>query len=66
MTTTTDLINLLKKYEKGASGRSRELSFQIKINGGKEKYINSIDISFLGSSDGCAGAELLLKLNAVT
>ena len=55
--TTTELINLLKSIEFGASGRSREISFEV---GRKHIYEPNITISSTG--DGMAGAEVCLKI----
>lgn len=55
--TTTDLIELLKKLEHGASGRPREISIYT-----PDGYYHLPDIKFSGSGDGVAGAELLLKI----
>ena len=50
--TTTELIELLKKYEKGGvTKRPRELKFHITM--GKEKlFIPSSDIRFISCGDG--------------
>lgn len=55
--TTTELIDLLKKLEHGASGRSREISIII-----QDRFISSPPIRFRSSGDGCAGAELCLEI----
>lgn len=62
--TTTDLIKLLQDIEKGASGRSREISFYIEgINGTVFVYHPEIVISSTG--DGYLGSmlSLLVKTN---
>ncbi|MBD8348594.1 hypothetical protein [Dysgonomonas sp. HGC4] len=60
--TTTELIKLLQKLEKGASGRSREISIYTKDESGEEVCImrESHTLVFGSSGDGCAGAELQL------
>lgn len=60
--TTTELIELLQKYEKGATGRSREIRIYTKdMNNDLTSVVNESDsIDFLSSGDGCAGAELSL------
>jgi hypothetical protein len=55
--TTTELIELLKSIERGASGRSREISFKV----GKE-HIFEPDITISSTGDGIAGAEVCLKI----
>ena len=55
--TTTGLINLLKSIEKGASGRSREINFEI-----NDEVFFSPDVKISGTGDGCAGAEVTLKI----
>lgn len=55
--TTTELINLLKSREFGASGRSREISFRI----GK-RYIFEPNITINSTGDGIAGAEICLEI----
>lgn len=57
--TTTDMIKLLQSIEKGASGRSREISFYI-----GELFIASPDIKIKGTGDGIAGAELTLNIES--
>lgn len=59
---TTELIKLLQKYEKGASGRSREISFQIK--GTRKSFIPESEVTVIGTGDGCAGAEICLEIRA--
>lgn len=60
--TTTELIKLLQNVEKGASGRSREISIYTENINGEEicimKESDTIEINSTG--DGCAGAELSL------
>ena len=62
--TTTDLIKLLQQVEKGASGRSREISISFKMKSGQIVKIldENGDISILSTGDGIAGAELSLIL----
>lgn len=55
--TTTELIELLKSVEFGASGRPREISIEIDDN-----YLAEPIIKIVGCGDGAAGAELLLKI----
>lgn len=60
--TTTDLIKLLQKLEKGASGASREITIYKEDETGELVSLmkESDTIEFLSSGDGCAGAELSL------
>ena len=58
---TTEMIELLKSVEKGASGRSREISFEIPP-ALKDAYIHEPDITIGSTGDGCAGAELCLRI----
>jgi len=53
---TTELIEILKRLEKGASGRSREISFSIK--GEYEHFMGDPIIEVSSTGDGCAGAEI--------
>jgi hypothetical protein len=55
---TIELIKLLKSVEYGASGRPREISLYI----GKD-FISKPEIKIEGTGDGCAGAELILKID---
>jgi hypothetical protein len=57
--TTTELIKLLQQVEKGASGRSREISIFLHE---KMTFLDRPDISIYGTGDGCAGAELRLLI----
>ena len=59
--TTTELIELLKSVEYGASGRSREISF-ILVGVDDDLYISEPIIKLSSSGDGVAGAELTLSL----
>jgi len=60
--TTTELIKLLQKLEKGASGKSREISVYKRDEMGElVRLMKETDtFEFLSSGDGCAGAELSL------
>ena len=58
--TTTELIELLKSVEFGASGRSREISF--KIPSKSKTFISNPDIKVSATGDGIAGAEVTLNL----
>lgn len=55
--TTTELIKLLQSIEKGASGRSREISFKI-----GDDFIFEPIIKISGTGDGCCGAEVNLEI----
>lgn len=63
--TTTELIKLLQKAEKGASGRSRNISIsRIDDNGELVDVVKKSDIlSIASTGDGCAGSELNLVIN---
>jgi hypothetical protein len=65
--TTTELIELLKLHEKGASGRSREISIWTtsKKKGNLQKAVlkESDSLILRGTGDGCAGAELILTIS---
>jgi len=54
---TTELISLLKSLEFGISGRPREISLQI-----GDEFLPEPSIVFDSSGDGCAGAELCLRV----
>ena len=60
--TTTELIELLKSIETGASGRSREISFEIKNT--RKSYIHEHSIEVCGTGDGMCGAEVCLRITA--
>jgi len=68
--TTTQLIELLKSVEFGASGRPREISFSIPFSvdehaehePGDDIYVSSPNIKIYVTGDGIAGAELTLQL----
>ena len=55
--TTTELIELLKSVELGASGRPREIDLIL-----NEEFIKVRSISINSTGDGVAGAELCLKV----
>lgn len=59
--TTSDLIDLLSTVEYGASGREREISFDIKNKNGRVRFVPEADISVSSTGDGIAGAELSCK-----
>lgn len=56
---TTELIELLKKVEKGASGRSRDINLRVDGN-----FISNPDIEVSGTGDGVAGAMLYLNISS--
>ena len=64
--TTTELIALLQQIEKGASGRSREISIAIKAKNGvvlkdnESLFLGNAKIKINGTGDGVAGAEVNL------
>ena len=55
--TTTELIKLLQSVEKGVSGRSREISFEI-----GDAFIYEPDIKISSTGDGICGAEVTLRM----
>lgn len=55
--TTTELINLLRSIEKGASGRSREISFKV-----GRTHIFEPNITINSTGDGICGAEVCLEI----
>jgi len=55
---TTELIKLLQKYEKGVSGRSREISVSIVNENRDLNYISDPGIKIISTGDGAAGAEI--------
>lgn len=55
--TTTELIELLKSVEFGASGRPRAIDLIL-----NEEFINVHSISVNSTGDGIAGAELCLEV----
>ena len=59
--TTTELIELLQKIEKGASGRSREISLYIG-DGCEAEYISNPKIVLSGTGEGVCGAEVVLRI----
>ncbi|TFJ58783.1 hypothetical protein CKN96_06000 [Carnobacterium maltaromaticum] len=56
--TTTELIDLLKSVEFGASGRPREISITTDYG-----FYPNPDITVHATGDGIAGAELCLSIN---
>lgn len=64
--TTTELIALLQQIEKGASGRSREISIAVKAKNGvvlkdnDSLFLGNAKIKINGTGDGVAGAEVNL------
>lgn len=61
--TTTELIELLKKHEKGgATGRSRMIDFEIPGYG----LLAGPEIIVSSTGDGIAGAEITLELSGGT
>lgn len=57
---TTELIDILKKYEKGGfSGKPREIKFDIPTLG----LLSNPDIEVVCTGDGIAGPELTLEIN---
>jgi hypothetical protein len=66
--TTTELIQLLQRVEKGASGRSREITIYTQNKKGKLKktVLKETDkLEIISTGDGIAGAELSLVINAL-
>ena len=59
--TTTELIKVLTDLEKGASGRSREISLYV-YTSENEIFIPSSEIRVVSTGDGCAGAEICLEI----
>lgn len=57
--TTTELIELLKSVEFGASGRPREISIRLDS---EEIYLPHPKLNIVGTGDGIAGAELTLEV----
>ncbi|MCP4100536.1 MAG: hypothetical protein GY750_03795 [Lentisphaerae bacterium] len=60
--TTTELIKLLKIVEFGASGRPRAISFNFPTDNDPKGFIHEPDIKITSTGDGCAGAELTLRI----
>lgn len=61
--TTTDLIKLLQSVEKGASGRSREITIYKQDQNGKLEEViltENQKIEIFSTGDGIAGSELSL------
>ena len=66
--TTTELIQLLQRVEKGASGRSRKITIYTQTKKGKLKktVLNETDkLEIISTGDGVVGAELSLVINAL-
>ena len=63
--TTTELIDLLQKVEKGASGRSREISLSVKKKNGEVKFIGEPIITLVSTGDGVAGAQIHLMIECL-
>lgn len=61
--TTTELIKILQSLEKGASGRSREISIYYTNKNGRMKFKSLPKIEVVSTGDGCAGAELTLLID---
>jgi len=59
--TTTELIELLKGVEFGASGRAREISVDFVDNKDKSMFFYEPKIEIDSTGDGVAGAELSLR-----
>ena len=57
--TTTELIELLKSVELGASGRPREISISFNSDG---LFFPNPKLNIVGTGDGVAGAEVTLEL----
>ena len=56
---TTELIELLKSVEFGASGRPREISISFNTEG---MFFPNPKFNIVGTGDGVAGAELTLEI----
>ena len=56
--TTTQLIELLKSVEFGASGRAREISFDI-----EKRFLPEPEIKISSTGDGICGAQLTLRID---
>ncbi len=66
--TTTELIQLLQRVEKGASGRSRNISIYTKNKKGTliKTVLKEEDfIEIASTGDGVAGAQLALVINTL-
>ena len=64
--TTTELIKLLQSFEKGASGRSREISVKVKQNDNSPNFFGCAKITVISTGDGVAGAQIELLLDSDT
>ena len=62
--TTTELIAMLRQFERGASGRARCISMYVETNG-ESVYISDPSIKLIGTGDGCAGAEITLEVSSL-
>ena len=56
---TTELIELLKSVEFGASGRPREISIRLDSEG---VFLPCPKLNIVGTGDGIAGAEVTLEI----
>ncbi len=63
MMTTTELIKMLQSIEKGASGRSREISIYYTDINGCMKFKADPTFEITSTGDGCAGAEVTLLID---
>jgi hypothetical protein len=62
--TTTELIELLQKYEFGASGRSREIKIYKRKNKNIIKVLLEKDkLELYSTGDGVCGSEISLIIN---
>ncbi len=61
--TTTELIKMLQMIEKGASGRSREISIYYTDKKGRMKFKSDPTFEIASTGDGCAGAEVTLLID---
>jgi len=59
------IIDLLQKVEKGASGRSREISISVKKKNREVKFIGEPIITLVSTGDGVAGAQIHLMIDGV-
>ena len=63
--TTTEMISILQKLERGACGRSREISISVKSKNGRSRFIGDPEISVIGTGTGVAGAQITLEIKCV-
>lgn len=62
--TTTDLIELLQRMEKGASNRSREISLILRNTKTEEElFVSSPDIEISSAGDGTTAVGLTLLVH---